>query len=94
MGYPTKVQLISRKKGADQYYINFPTAVAEAMEFQKGEIIEWIGFAVMTWSVAALAFAIWTAANLAPRALSHHKWYRETFPDYPTERKALIPFVV
>ena len=42
MGYPTKVQLISRKKGADQYYINFPTAVAEAMEFQKGEIIEWI----------------------------------------------------
>jgi hypothetical protein len=42
MGYPTKVQLISRKKGADQYYINFPTAVAEAMEFQTGEIIEWI----------------------------------------------------
>ena len=42
MGYPTKVQLISRKKGSDQYYINFPTAVAEAMEFQKGEIIEWI----------------------------------------------------
>jgi len=42
MGYPTKVQLISRKKGADQYYINFPTAVAEAMEFQKGEVIEWI----------------------------------------------------
>lgn len=42
MGYPTKLQLIRRKKGADQYYINFPTAVAEAMEFQKGETIEWI----------------------------------------------------
>ena len=42
MGYPTKVQLISRKKGADQYYINFPTALAEAMEFEKGEVIEWI----------------------------------------------------
>jgi len=42
MGYPTKVQLIHRKKTADQYYINFPTAVAEAMEFKKGEIIEWI----------------------------------------------------
>jgi hypothetical protein len=42
MGYPTKVQLISRKKGADQYYINFPTAVAEALELQKGETIEWI----------------------------------------------------
>ncbi len=42
MGYPTKVQLIARKKSADQYYINFPTAVAEAMEFHKGETIEWI----------------------------------------------------
>jgi hypothetical protein len=36
------VQLISRKKGADQYYINFPTAVAESLEFVKGETIEWI----------------------------------------------------
>ena len=42
MGYSTKVQLISRKMGADQYYINFPTAVAEALELQKGETIEWI----------------------------------------------------
>jgi hypothetical protein len=42
MGYPTKVQLIRRKKGADQYYINFPTAIAEAMEFDKGEGVEWI----------------------------------------------------
>jgi hypothetical protein len=42
MGYPTKVQLIARKKSADQYYINFPTAVAEAMEFEKGETIEWV----------------------------------------------------
>ena len=42
MGYPTKVQLIRRKNSADQYYINFPTAVAEAMEFEKGEVIEWI----------------------------------------------------
>lgn len=42
MGYPTKVQLIKRKKSADQYYINFPTAIAKAMEFKKGEIVEWI----------------------------------------------------
>ena len=42
MGYPTKVPLISRSKGADQYYVNLPTAVAEAMEFRKGETIEWI----------------------------------------------------
>lgn len=42
MGYPTKVQLIHRKKTADQYYINFPTAIAEAMEFDKGEVVQWI----------------------------------------------------
>jgi hypothetical protein len=42
MGYPTKVQLIRRKKTADQYYINFPTAIAEAMELGKGEVVEWI----------------------------------------------------
>jgi bifunctional DNA-binding transcriptional regulator/antitoxin component of YhaV-PrlF toxin-antitoxin module len=42
MGYPTKVQLIKRQKTADQYYINFPTAIAEAMEFEKGETVEWL----------------------------------------------------
>lgn len=42
MGFPTKVQLIKRKKTADQYYINFPTAIAKAMEFEKGEIVEWV----------------------------------------------------
>jgi hypothetical protein len=42
MGYPTKVQQIKRKKTADQYYINFPTAIAEAMDFEKGEVVEWI----------------------------------------------------
>lgn len=56
-----------------------------------GEIIEWIGWAIATWSLAGLAFALWTAANLAPRAHSHHQWYRESFADYPQERKALVP---
>ena len=42
MGHPTKVQLISRKHGPTQWYINFPTAVAQAMEFAKGEVVEWI----------------------------------------------------
>ena len=41
MGYPTKVQLIQRK-ASEQWYINFPSAVAQAMEFTKGELVEWI----------------------------------------------------
>lgn len=41
MGFPTKVQLINRKK-SQQWYINFPSAVAQAMEFDRGEVVEWI----------------------------------------------------
>jgi len=58
-----------------------------------GEIIEWSGWALMTWSPGGLVFAIWTAANLLPRAISNHRWYREQFTDYPSNRKAVIPFV-
>ena len=59
-----------------------------------GEIVQWTGFAVMTWSPAALVFALWTFFNLVPRALDHHKWYQETFADYPAERRALIPGIL
>jgi hypothetical protein len=41
MGYPTKVQLITRQHGPDQWLINFPSAVAKAMDFVKGEVVEW-----------------------------------------------------
>lgn len=59
-----------------------------------GEMIEWTGFAIATWSLPGLAFAVFTIANLMPRAFSHHKWYLESFPDYPKKRKAFIPFVL
>lgn len=59
-----------------------------------GEIAEWSGFALCAWSWPALAFAGWTIAALLPRALSHHRWYRERFPDYPRERRALIPYLL
>jgi protein-S-isoprenylcysteine O-methyltransferase Ste14 len=58
-----------------------------------GEIVEWAGFALATWSLAGLAFAVFTAANLVPRALANHRWYREHFDSYPAERRALLPFV-
>lgn len=59
-----------------------------------GEILQWGGFCVATWSLPALAFAWYSAANLAPRALSHHRHYRHEFSDYPKSRKALIPFLL
>jgi 3-oxo-5-alpha-steroid 4-dehydrogenase 1 len=59
-----------------------------------GEIIEWTGFAIACWNLPALAFAVWTAANLGPRALAHHCWYRARFADYPAGRRALVPFLL
>jgi protein-S-isoprenylcysteine O-methyltransferase Ste14 len=59
-----------------------------------GEIMQWFGFALAAFSPAALAFALFTTANLLPRARSHHAWYRQTFPDYPTVRRAVIPFLL
>lgn len=41
MGFKTKVQLISRKT-SQQWYINFPSACAQMMDFQKGEEVEWV----------------------------------------------------
>jgi len=59
-----------------------------------GEIIEWIGFALLTWALPSLVFAVWTIANLVPRSINHHNWYQDEFPAYPKERKAVIPFLV
>jgi len=59
-----------------------------------GEIIEWFGWAIATWSLPGLAFAVYTVANLGPRALHHHAWYRRTFAGYPRRRKALLPFIL
>jgi protein-S-isoprenylcysteine O-methyltransferase Ste14 len=59
-----------------------------------GEILEWSGWALATWSVPGMAFALYTAANVGPRALAHHRWYRERFPDYPSQRRALIPYLL
>lgn len=59
-----------------------------------GEIVEWTGWAVLTWSFPGLAFAAWVVANLLPRALAYHRWYHERFPDYPAARKAILPGIL
>ena len=59
-----------------------------------GEIMEWLGFAIIVWNLGALSFALWTAFNLIPRSLNHHKWYNNYFSNYPKKRKAVIPFIL
>ena len=56
-----------------------------------GEIIQWTGFAIAAATPAAWVFALFTVANLAPRARSHHQWYLDRFSDYPRDRKRLVP---
>lgn len=59
-----------------------------------GELIEWTGWAIASWSMPGLSFALYTGSNLIPRALANHKWYQEKFPEYPEDRKAIIPKVL
>lgn len=60
-----------------------------------GEFTEWVGFAILTWSVAGAVFALWTFANLAPRARSLHRRYcREFGAEYTSlRRKYILPFI-
>ncbi|MEL7130703.1 MAG: DUF1295 domain-containing protein [Pseudomonadota bacterium] len=59
-----------------------------------GEILEWTGFALASSTFAGWAFAFFTAANIGPRAFSHHRWYLEKFSDYPKDRKVILPFIL
>ncbi|OIQ27058.1 MAG: hypothetical protein BM564_13395 [Bacteroidetes bacterium MedPE-SWsnd-G2] len=56
-----------------------------------GELAQWLGFAIMAWNYPATSFLVWTAANLIPRAISHHNWYKKQFKNYPKNRGALVP---
>ena len=58
------------------------------------ELMSFTGFAIATWSLGAVFVLVVSAANLIPRAFQVHRWYREKFPDYPGDRKVLIPFIL
>ncbi|ROS04839.1 steroid 5-alpha-reductase/3-oxo-5-alpha-steroid 4-dehydrogenase 1 [Sinobacterium caligoides] len=59
-----------------------------------GEILEWVGFAVMSWSLPGLVYALWVALTLLATGLSTHRWYLEHFQEeYPARRKAVLPYL-
>lgn len=85
-----------RKPGDTRHYIprgGMFRYVTSANYF--GEVVEWIGFAVASWSWAGAVFAWWTFANLAPRAASLRKRYEQEFGEEFTRlgRKRIIPFI-
>lgn len=60
-----------------------------------GEFVEWVGFAVLTWSWSGAVFALWTFANLAPRSARIYDLYAREFPGQldTTKVKRMIPFI-
>eukprot|EP01134_Creolimax_fragrantissima_P002098 CFRG2098T1 len=91
-----EILLKLRKPGDMNYYIPFGGMfkyVSCANFF--GEIVEWTGFAIAADSLQAVAFVMYTICNVLPRALSHHRWYKQKFGEkYPKGRKAVIPFLL
>lgn len=85
-----------RKPGDTRHYIphgGLYKYVAAAN--YTGELIEWVGYAVLTWSMAGVVFAIWTFANLAPRARKLHERYAARFGEeyLSLHRHYLLPFI-
>lgn len=60
-----------------------------------GEFVEWCGFAILTWSLAGAVFALWTFANLAPRAAKIYDNYKKEFGNELDTKKVkrILPFI-
>ena len=89
-------RLLRLRNQQDERYIvplGFPFSLVACPNL-FGEVLIWIGFALMTVGLATLAFALWTLANLVPRALWRRDQYRDLSDEYPQSRKAIIPGVV
>ena len=85
-----------RKPGDTRHYLpkgGMFNYVTSANYF--GELLEWVGFAILTWSWAGVVFAVWTFANLGPRAHAIRKSYMQQFPEEFKNRKLkrMIPFI-
>lgn len=85
-----------RKNGDTKHYLpkdGMFRYVTSANYF--GEFVEWVGFAILTWSWSGLVFALWTFANLAPRAARIYEKYKQEFGDELDTKKVkrMIPFI-
>ena len=85
-----------RKEGDSKHYLpkeGMFRYVTSANYF--GEFVEWVGFAVLTWSWSGAVFALWTFANLAPRASRIYDRYKQEFGSQLNTKKTkrMIPFI-
>ena len=74
-------------RGGLYEYVSCPNFLAE--------IVEWIGFAIMSWSLPGVIYAAWVSLTLFSTGLGTHRWYVEHFGKaYPRNRRAIIPFLI
>ena len=62
-----------------------------------GECIEWMGWAILTWSLAGFVFFWFTMSNLVPRSNSiyhrYEKEFAEEFSQHKPKLKRILPFI-
>jgi very-long-chain enoyl-CoA reductase len=58
------------------------------------EIISWFGMFLIFRHLSMFLFFAFTATYLTARSLRTLKWYRGKFPDFPKNRKAILPFIL
>lgn len=93
--YSDRVLIKLRKANPDAYSIPHGGvySVVSCPNY-LGEIITWLGFSIAAWSIAGFVFTFMTACNLIYRGIENHQWYLDKFPEYPKDRKAVIPFIL
>lgn len=88
------IRVLRREKGAGYHIADKGLHKFVASPNYFGEVLEWTGWAILTWSAAGLTFMFFTMANLVPRAHKHREWYKKHFGDkYPSSRKRIFPFI-
>lgn len=90
------IRALRKDKFDNNYYLPYGklfNKVNSANYF--GEILEWTGFAILSWSVAGLVFLLWTVANLVPRSKAVYERYGQLFGEEfkKQNRKKVFPFI-
>lgn len=87
-----KLRSLRNLKGSNGYYIPYG-GLFELVTCPNyfGELVEWIGWTIATWSFAGLVWTLFSAATFIPRSRHNHAWYKQQFELYPPNRKALFP---
>lgn len=90
-----KLRSLRNRKGNTGYYIPYG-GLFEVISCPNyfGELVEWIGWTITTWSLSGLVWTLFCAATFIPRARHNHDWYKEQFELYPLNRRALIPYLL